>query len=236
MNLEISALGVNGTWSLVSLPPNVIPIGNKWVHNIKRKADGSVERFKARLVAKGYNQIEGLDYFDTFSPVAKLTTIRMVLALASIHGWLLHQLDVNNAFLHGDLYEDVYMQIQEGVTCADSTKVYKLHKSLYGLKQVSRQWYAKLTSLPVSCGYQQAHSDHSLFTKTQGKHFTVILIYVDDIIFANNSSLEFEEIKMILDNAFNIKDLGVLKFFWASRLLTLLRENLYVKRSIVLIY
>lgn len=106
---EPDALDANKTWCIVDLPPGVVPIDNKWVHKIKRKSDGSIERYKARLVAKGYIQMEGLDYFDTFSLVAKLTTVRLVLALAFVHHWHTHQLDVNNVFLHGELHEDVYM-------------------------------------------------------------------------------------------------------------------------------
>jgi hypothetical protein len=146
MNAELEALAKTGTWVIVDLPPQVKPIGSKWVYKVKYKADGTVERHKARLVAKGYNQVEGLDYFDTFSPVAKLTTVRILLALASIKQWNLHQLDVNNAFLHGDLEEDVYMTIPDGVTSTKPGQVCKLLKSLYGLKQASRKWYEKLTS------------------------------------------------------------------------------------------
>ncbi|PNX85086.1 retrovirus-related Pol polyprotein from transposon TNT 1-94 [Trifolium pratense] len=114
MKTELDALGRNQTWSLVDLPPHIKPIGCKWVYKINHKADDSIERYKAHLVAKGYNQIEGINYFDTFSPVAKLTTVMVLIALPSINHWHLHQLDVNNAFLHGELQEDVYMQVPEG--------------------------------------------------------------------------------------------------------------------------
>jgi len=114
MSNELVALEENKTWTLVDLPPNVKPIGNKWVFKIKHHADGSVEHYKARLVAKGYTQTEGLDYFDTFSPIAKMTTLCLLLTLASMNNWFLHQLDVNNAFLHGDLDETVYMQVPMG--------------------------------------------------------------------------------------------------------------------------
>jgi len=144
MDSELQAFKNNGTWSLVDLTSGICPIGCKWVCKIKRKEDGSIERYKARLVAKGYTQIEGIDFFEIFSPVAKITTIRMVLAVASINKWHVHQLDVNNAFLHGDLLEDVYMQPPPGLPNPDN-KLCKLLKSLYGLKQASRQWYDKLS-------------------------------------------------------------------------------------------
>jgi hypothetical protein len=213
MKVELEALVKNNTWKVVELPPNIKPIGCKWVYKVKHKADGTVERYKARLVAKGYNQVEGIDYFETFSPVAKLTTVRTLLAIASVKSWHLHQLEVNNAFLHGDLQEDVYMKIPEGVTCTKSNMVCKLQKSLYGLKQASRKWYEKLTSLLVAEGYVQSASDYSLFTLTRSNTFTTLLVYVDDIILAGNSLDEFDRIKSVLDSAFKIKNLGQLKYF-----------------------
>jgi hypothetical protein len=120
MHLELQALESTHTWSIVDLPHGKIPIGCKWVYKVKYNADGTIERYKARLVAKGYTQLEGVDYFETFSPVAKLTTVRTLLALSSINNWFLEQLDVNNAFLHGDLNEEVYMTIPPGYKLAHS--------------------------------------------------------------------------------------------------------------------
>ncbi|GAU44203.1 hypothetical protein TSUD_370660 [Trifolium subterraneum] len=188
-NDELDALDKTGTWEIVDLPPNVKPIGSKWVY-------------------KGYNQVEGLDFFDTFSPVAKLTTARLLLAVASAQGWFLHQLDVNNAFLHGELQEDVYMSVPEGVTTHKQNQVCKLLKSLYGLKQASRKWYEKLTSLLITEGYTQSTADYSLFTLQNASHFTALLVYVDDIILAGNDLNEIDRIKGILDTHFKIKDLG----------------------------
>jgi hypothetical protein len=213
MHAEISALELNKTWIFVDPPTNIKPIGNKWVYKVKHKADGTIERYKARLVAKGYNQVEGLDFFDTFSPVAKITTVRTLIALASIKSWHLHQLHVNNVFLHGELSEDVYMTVPQGVTTPKPHQVCKLVKSLYGLKQASRKWYERLTSLLLQEGYTQAYSDHSVFTLNTDSSFTTLLIYVDDIILAGTSLQEFARIKQIMDRAFKIKDLGQLKYF-----------------------
>jgi len=163
MQAELDAFNSNHTWTIIDLPPNITPFVNKWVYKIKRKADGSIECYKARLVAKGYTQTEGVDYFDTFSPVAKLHTIRLLLALASTKNWYVHQLDANNVFLHGELLEDVYMTIPQGVVSPGPNKACKLLKSLYGLKQSNRKWYERLSTLLLQLGFIQAHGDHSLF-------------------------------------------------------------------------
>ena len=175
---ELNALEQTGTWKIVDLPSLVKPIGCIWVYKVNHNEDGSIKRYKAHLVSKD-NQIEGLDYFDTFSLVAKVTTVRLVIALASINHWFLHQLDVNNAFLHRELHEDVYMIVPPGVVPSKPNQVCKLPKSLYGLKQASRKWYEKLTSLLINNGYIQATSDTSLFTKKTSECFTTLLVYVD---------------------------------------------------------
>ncbi|KAL0406494.1 UNVERIFIED_CONTAM: Retrovirus-related Pol polyprotein from transposon RE1 [Sesamum latifolium] len=138
MKHEIQALEKNHTWRLTPLPAGKNAIGCKWIYKTKLKADGSVDRYKARLVAKGFNQIEGIDYTESFSPVAKAVTVRIFLVLAASYAWPIQQLDINNAFLHGYLDEDLYMLPPEGYDVKPGL-VYKLERSLYGLKQASRQ-------------------------------------------------------------------------------------------------
>ncbi|XP_073119820.1 uncharacterized protein [Henckelia pumila] len=217
MTDELRALEHNGTWSIVSLPPTKSVIGCRWVYKVKIKADGSLERYKARLVAKGYTQQEGIDFLETFSPVAKLVTVRTLLALASIKGWFLFQLDVNNAFLHGELSEEVYMSLipgyqRKGESFPDNA-VCRLHKSIFGLKQASRQWFSKFSSTLVRIGFQPSYADSSLFVRKRGNIFIALLVYVDDIIIATNDAQEAEDLKVFLDNKFKLKDLGDLRYF-----------------------
>ena len=168
MNSELQALIDNQTWSLVSLRPGKRPISCKWVYRIKRKADGSVERYKARLVARGFTQAAGIDYHDTFSPTAKMVTVRCLLAVAASQNWSLHQLDVNNAFLNGDLLEEIYMSPPPGLRRQGENLVCRLHKSLYGLKQASRQWFSKFTEAILAAGFSQSKADYSLFVRKNG--------------------------------------------------------------------
>lgn len=164
MDKELTALEQTNTWTLTALPPGKKTIGCKWVYKIKHKADGPIERYKARLVAKGYTQAKGIDFQDTFAPVAKMVTVRTLLPIASVRQWDIQQLDVNNAFLHGDLLEDVCMDVPQGYAKAAFPQVCKLNKSLYGLKQASRQWLAKLTECLVAAGYTQSNVDYTLFS------------------------------------------------------------------------
>ncbi|GJW34408.1 ribonuclease H-like domain-containing protein, partial [Tanacetum coccineum] len=145
-----------------------------------------------RYVVKGYNQKEGIDFDETFSPVVKIVTVRCLINIVVQNNWSLYQLDINNAFLYGDLDETVYMDLPEGYYSSDDKRVCKLKKSLYGLKQAPRQWNAKLTQTLVECGFKQSKSDYSLFTKSEKGIFLALLVYVDDIIVTENNIDENE--------------------------------------------
>lgn len=163
MKKEIEALEKNDTWEIVDFPVGKRPIGCKWVFKVKLKADGTIDRYKSRLVAKGYHQIEGIDFQDSFSPVVKVVTVRIFLFIAGAHSWPLHQLDINNAFLHGHLDEEVYMETPEGYEKAQKGQVYRMKRSLCGLKQASRQRNFELTSQLKEYGFIQSIHDHCLF-------------------------------------------------------------------------
>ncbi|XP_073265279.1 uncharacterized protein [Populus alba] len=156
MEAEMSALQRNDTWSIVSLPPGKKPMGCKWIFNLKHRVDDTIDRFKARLVAKGYTQSFSIDYQETFAPVAKMNTIRVLLSLVVNFSWPLKQFDVKNAFLHGDLEEKVYMQLPPGFNNSQSSgKVCRLRKALYGLKQSPRAWFGRFTEAMKRISYHQ---------------------------------------------------------------------------------
>ena len=138
MEAELQALEANHTWDIVSCPPHIKPIGSKWVYTVKLKSDGSLDRYKACLVALGNKQEYGLDYEETFAPVAKMTTVRTILAIATSKAWHLHQIDVKNAFLNGNLKEEIYMKLPPSMPTTTSDEVCKLRRSFYGLKQAPR--------------------------------------------------------------------------------------------------
>ncbi|CAM8951514.1 unnamed protein product [Rhodiola kirilowii] len=141
----------NHTWGLVNLPQGCKPLDSKWIFTKKMKVDGTIEKYKARLVIKGYRQKEGLDYFDTFSPVIRITSIRMIIAIVALRNLEIYQMDVKTAFLNGDLEEEIYMDQPEGCRVLGlERKVCKLVKSLYGLKQAPKQWHEKFDKAMLS--------------------------------------------------------------------------------------
>lgn len=213
MQKEIEALEANHTWDITDLPPGKRAINCKWVYKLKWNADGTLERYKARLVVCGNRQKEGTDFNVTFAPVAKITTVRYLLSIAAAKNWEVHQMGVHNAFLHGDLEEEVYMKLPPGFKYSDTTKLCRLRKSLYGLKQAPRCWFAKLSAALRQFGFTQSKEDSSLFSYKKGATILHILVYVDDFILAGNDLRVIDRFKTHLNDCFNMKDLGKLKYF-----------------------
>ena len=207
-------LDVNDTWELVPLPEGKKSIGCKWVYKVKHNANGSISRYKARLVAKGYAQINGIDYEDTFSPIAKMATVRAIIAVAASKGWVLHQMDVKNAFLHGDLQEEVYMDQPLGYEDSGHPEhVCRLKKALYGLKKAPRAWHERIAQYLVTIGFHMADADHSLYVCKSDKGIVIVTIYVDDLIIGGDNLEEVEHVKSLLKQEFEMKDLGELRYF-----------------------
>ena len=204
---ELRALYENQTWDLVFLPQNKHIVDCRWVFAVKYKSDGTIERFKARLVARGFTQTYDIDYEETFALVAKLNTIRVLLNRAANLDWDLHQLDVKNAFLNGELLEEVYMNPPPGVP--STGKVCKLKKALYGLKQSPRAWFERFTKAVKSAGYTRCQSDHTMFGRhSDAKKIAILIVYVDDIIITSNDTREITRLKQRLATEFDIKELG----------------------------
>ena len=184
------------------------------MYSIKYQADGTVERFKARLVAQGYTQTYGVDYSETFSPLAKIDTIRVLFSVAVSKDWPLHQFDVKNAFLHGKITEEVYMKAPLGFSSDyKQSKGCNPKKAFYGLKQCPRAWFGRFTTAMTKFGYKQSNSDHTLFLKKQKGRITCLIIYIDDMIITGDDKDEINTLKKQLSSEFEMKDLGQLKYF-----------------------
>ncbi|WJZ96775.1 hypothetical protein VitviT2T_015427 [Vitis vinifera] len=208
------------TLTLPEDPPQDIPprhstrsvVGCKWIYKIKTRSYGSVERYKARLVAKGFTQEYRIDYEETFAPVARISSVRALLAVAAARQWDLFQMDVKNAFLNGDLSEAVYMQPPPGLS-VESNKVCHLRRALYGLKQAPRAWFAKFNSTIFRLGYTASPYDSALFLRRTDKGTILLLLYVDDMIITGNDLSGIQELKDFLSQQFEMKDLGHLSYF-----------------------
>ena len=208
---EYASLLENDTWDLVQLPEGRTAIGSKWIFKIKYNGQGSIERFKGRLVAQGHTQKYGIDYEETFAPVAHYSSIRTILAYAVEKRMKIHQMDVITAFLNGDLNEDIYMEQPPGYVQEGKEKlVCKLKKSLYGLKQSPRCWNEKLTQHVKSLGFEESGADPCIFTRRKNQKVEIIAIYVDDLIAITETDEEMRRLKKSLTSTFKMKDLGEL--------------------------
>jgi hypothetical protein len=189
-------------------------VGSRWVYKIKRRSDGSIERYKACLVARGFTQQEGIDYSKTFSPVIKQATVRLVFSIAVSCGWKIHQLDIHNGFLSGVLDEEVYMKQPPGfVDSILPSHVCRLHKSLYGLKQALRAWYTRLNDFLLYVGFCASKVDTSLFIFSNGVDICYLLVYVDDILLTGSNSFLLQRLIQLLSSEFKLRDLGSVHYF-----------------------
>ena len=211
-DVEMDSIVKNKTWDLVDLPPGKTAIGSKWVFKTKTNADGSINKHKARLVAQGYAQQHGIDYEETFSPVVKYESLRAVLAIANQHNMEIHQMDVNAAYLNGDIDADIYMRQPEGyINPNNPNKVCKLRKGLYGLKQGGRIWNEKIDKYLKSQGYIPSDADPCIYVKCKKGKIVIIALYVDDTIIVTNCNDMLHSAKKMLNEKFDMTDLGEVK-------------------------
>ena len=212
VELEFDNHTRNGTWEIVDLPPGAKCINSGWVFRVKRNADGSIERYKARLVAKGYSQRPGFDYNEVFAPTFRFAAIRTIIALAAINDLHLRSVDISHAFINGDLDETIYMRQAEGFHKGGPNRVYRLLKSLYGLKQAARQWNKKLHDTLISMGFKRLDSDRSVYIFVRDEVRIIIPVFIDDITFASSNSAAIDSVIKELASYFKLRDLGPTSF------------------------
>lgn len=211
---EISSIIKNKTWELVDLPKGAKPIGLKWIFKIKRNSDGTINKHKLRLVAKGYIQRHGIDFEEVFAPVARIETIRLIISIAASKGWEVHHLDVKTASLHGDLKEDVYVTQPEGfVVSGCETKVYKLRKALYGLRQAPRAWNEKLNKVLEDLGFTKCSKEPSLYRRRGKDSLLLVAVYVDDLLITGSNKTQLTDFKREMSTIFEMSDLGLLTYY-----------------------
>ena len=213
MDEKMHSLKVNDTFTLTPLPEGKQMVGGRWVYAVKESADGTLTH-KARYVAKGYSQTKDIDYFETYAPTTQMTSVRVLMQLAAKLDLTVHQLDVKTAYLNAPIDCEIYLEQAEGceVPGKDKKLVYKLNKSLYGLKQSGRNWNSVLNNELINNGFKQSLADPCMYVKHNGKDIIILLIWVDDIIASSNVSM-LDEVKAMLSQKFKMKDLGVISRF-----------------------
>ena len=214
MQEELNQFERQKVWKLVPCPKNKSVIGTKWVYRNKLDENGIVTRNKARLVAKGYSQEEGIDYDETFAPVARLEAIRMFLAFAAHSNFKVYQMDVKSAFLNGELGEEVYVEQPPGFVDAEFEDfVYLLFKALYGLKQAPRTWYDTLAEFLIKSGFTRGVIDKTLFHKNHKNDIILVQVYVDDIIFGSTNDALCARFAKLMQSRYEMSMMGELNFF-----------------------
>ena len=214
MEREMASLKENDTFTVVELPEGKQSVGGRWVFALKDNPDGTV-RYKARYVAKGYTQIKGIDYYETFSPTAKMTSLRILIQLAAQYGMCIHQLDVKTAYLNAPIDCEIYVEQPKGFETPVNSEnlVWKLNRSLYGLKQSGRNWNSLLHDYLIQNGFIQSLADSCVYTRNSKDATVILLVWVDDIIIATNGEQLLLEVKNLLKLKFKMTDLGRLSRF-----------------------
>ncbi|XP_073056906.1 uncharacterized protein [Primulina eburnea] len=214
MHDELEEFVRNDVWTLVPSPDHGNVIGTKWVFKNKTDESGNIIRNKARLVAQGYTQVEGVDFDETFAPVARIESIRLLLAIACYMKIKLFQMDVKSAFLNGFLSEEVHVRQPKGFKDPHKPNhVYKLKKALYGLKQAPRAWYGRLTDYLLDIGFTRGEVDKTLFIQKAQGEILICQIYVDDIIFGASSQKHANDFVECMSSTFEMSMVGELNFF-----------------------
>ena len=214
MDEELGSIKDNDTWELVDLPNNHKAIGLKWVYKIKKDAEGKLVKHKARLVAKGYVQEQGVDFEEVFAPVARMESVRLLIALTAQESWKLHHMDVKSAFLNGELEEEVYVKQPPGyIKEGEEHKVLKLHKALYGLRQAPRAWNIKLDRTLISLGFEKSPLEHAMYKRGKGRDHLLVGIYVDDLLITGADEKEIAKFKLQMKELFKMSDLGLLSYY-----------------------
>lgn len=214
MQEEMNSLKENDTFTLTTLPEGKNIVGGRWVYTVKENPVGTT--YKARYVAKGYSQVAGIDYNETFSPTADMTSIRSLMQIAAQYGLELHQMDVKTAYLHAPIDTELYMEQPEGFEVKSETSkrlVCKLNKSLYGLKQSGRNWNKMLDDFLIKNDFSQNPSDHCVYSKQTGGEKIILIVWVDDLLIAASDSQTLRNVKRMLEERFKMKDLGKLTHF-----------------------
>jgi hypothetical protein len=211
---EINSIKSNKTWRRVPLPPGHRPIGLKWVYKLKKNVVGNVVKHKERLVAKGYVQQQGVYFNEVFAHVARIESVRLLLALATQEGWLVHHMDMKSAFLNGELGEEVYVRQPPGfVVNGQEDKVLCLDKALYGLRQAHRAWNSNLDETLAAIGFSHSTSEHAEYTHGEGASQLLVGVYVDNLIITGNNADEITTFKQQMCSRFKMSDLGLLSFY-----------------------
>ncbi|WVZ56227.1 hypothetical protein U9M48_006795 [Paspalum notatum var. saurae] len=209
MEDEMRSMDTNKVWDLEEIPKGAKKVGCKWVYKTKRDSKGNIERYKARLVAKGFTQREGIDYTETFSPVSSKDSFRIIMALVAHFDLELHQMDVKTAFLNGVLNENVFMAQPKGFVMKGKENLgCHLKKSIYGLKQASRQWYLKFDETIRKFGFKENDEDNCIYAKFRNGRYIFLVLYVDDILLASSDMDLLLETKSFLCSNYDMKDLG----------------------------